>query len=72
MSIEIDGKIFKNLRFADDIYTNLRSPEELQTMLEQLNIESKAVGLEINLSKTQAMFNNHIDENDQNITIDKF
>ena len=41
-------------------------------MLEQLNIESKAVGLEINLSKTQAMFNNHIDENDQNITIDKF
>ena len=58
MSIEIDGKIFKNLRFADDIYTNLRSPEELQTMLEQLNAESKSIDLEMNLSKTQLMFNN--------------
>ena len=41
-------------------------------MLEQLNVESKAVGLEMNLSKTQVMFNNNIDENDQNIRIDGF
>ena len=41
-------------------------------MLEQLNAESKVVGLEMNLSMTQVMFNNHIEENEQNITIDGF
>ena len=39
-------------------------------MLEQLNVESIAVGLEMNLSKIQVMFNNRKNENDQNITID--
>ena len=55
-----------NLRFADDIVIASENLEELQTMLEQLNVESKAVGLEINLSKIQVMFN-IIDENDQRI-----
>ena len=72
MRIKIDGKIFNNLRFADDIVIALEDPEELQTMLEQLNVKNKAVCREIYLSKIQIMFNNHIDENDQNIMIDGF
>ena len=61
-----------NLRFADDIVIASENLEELQTMLEQLNVESKAVGPEMNRLKTQVMFNNHIDENNQNIMIDGF
>ena len=64
--------MFNNLRFADDILLASEDSKELQTMLEQLNVESKAVGLEMNLSKTQVMFNNHIDKNDQKITIVEF
>ena len=41
-------------------------------MLEHFNDENKAVGLEMNLSKTQVMVNNHIDDNDQIITINGF
>ena len=48
-------------------------PKELETMLQQLtNVESIAVDLEMNLSKTQIIFNNYIDENDQIITINGF
>ena len=72
MGIKIDSEIFNNLKFVDDIVLAPEYTEELQTMLEQLNVESKAVGLEMNLSKTQVMFNNNIDENDQNIRIDGF
>ena len=50
-----------SLRLADDIVL-ASDQRELQTMLEQLNVESKAVCLEISLLKTQVMFNNHIDE----------
>ena len=66
MGIKIDSEIFNNLKFVDDIVLAPEYTEELQTMLEQLNVESKAVGLEINLSKIQVMFN-IIDENDQRI-----
>ena len=41
MGIKIDGKMFNNLRFADDIILASEDPNELQTKVEQLN----AVGL---------------------------
>ena len=72
MGIKIDDEMFNNLGYADDIGLASEDPGELQTMLEQSNVESKAVGLEINLSKTQIMFSNQIDENNQNIMIDGF
>ena len=50
MGNKIDGEMFNSLRFASDILLTSEDPEELQTMLEQLNVESKAVGLETNLS----------------------
>ena len=68
--IKIDGEAFNNLRFADDIVLASEDPEELQAMLNKLNEESKAIGLEMNLSKTQVMFNELIDEEDQTIQVD--
>ena len=60
IGIKIDGEIFNNLRFVDEIVIASEDPEELQTMLK------------MNLSMIQVMFNNHIDENDQNILVDGF
>ena len=70
MGIKIDGQMLNNLRFADDIVLVSEDPGELQEMLEQLNTESKAVGLKMNLSKTQVMFNDLIEEENQKIKID--
>lgn len=70
MGIKIDGEWLSNLRFADDIVLTSKDPEELQTMLEQLNTKSKAIGLEMNLSKTQVMFNELVDGQDRVVVID--
>ena len=72
MGIKIGDKMLKNLRFAGDIRLASEDPEEFQTIVDQLNVKNKAAGLEINLSITQVMFNNYIDENNQNIMIDRF
>ena len=45
MGTKMDGEMFNNLSFVGEILLASEDPEELQTMLEQLNIESKAVGL---------------------------
>ena len=68
--IKIDGEMFTHLRFADDIVLASHDPNELQTMLKELNRESKKVGLEMNLSKTQVMFNELIND-DPEIKIDQ-
>ena len=54
-------KKLSHLRFADDIVLVSHEPKELQTMLKELNSESKAVALEINLKKTLVVFNEQID-----------
>lgn len=58
--IKIDGEFINNLRFADDIVLLASSFEELQKMLQDLNRESKLVGLKMNLSKTKIMSNSFI------------
>ena len=58
--IKIDGEIFTHLRFVNDIVLASHDPKELHTMLKELNREGKTVEIEINLKKTQVMFNEQI------------
>ena len=55
--INIDGEHLSHLIFADDIVLVAKSPEELESMLTDIHLASKPVGLSINLSKTQVMLN---------------
>ena len=57
VGININGEYLNNLRFADDIVLFSESWEELQKMIEDLNRESRNVGLKMNMSKTKIMFN---------------
>ena len=65
MGIKIDDEWLNNLRFADDIVLISKDPQELQAMINQLNTYSKAIGLEMNLFKTQIIFNELVDAQDQ-------
>ena len=55
--ILISGERLTNLRFADDVILFSESAEELDEMINNLNIESKIAGLEINKDKTKIMYN---------------
>ena len=57
MDIKKDGEIFNNLRLADDIVLALEDPEELQTMLQKLNAENKAVAQEMTRTSQSIDFN---------------
>ena len=57
-----------NLRFANDILLLTNSADQLQKMIDELNAESKAVGLKMNQLKNKVMFNQY--SNQQNITLD--
>ncbi|CAK1587710.1 unnamed protein product [Parnassius mnemosyne] len=56
--LNINGRYLSHLRFADDIVLLSETSCGLQYMLETLNISSRQVGLEMNLSKTNPMTNN--------------
>ena len=58
--IRIDGEDLNHLRFADDIVITTGTPEELQTMLTDLDRESKKVDLKIDRKKTKVMFNENV------------
>ena len=55
--INIDGEHLSHLIFADDIVLVAKSPEELESMLTDIHLASKPVGLSMNLSKTKVMLN---------------
>ena len=55
--INIDGEHLSHLIFADDIVLVAKSPEELESMLTDIHLASKPVGLSMNLSKTNVMLN---------------
>ena len=57
MDIKKDGEIFNNLRLTDDIVLTLEDPEELQTMLQKLNAENKAVAQEMTRTSQSIDFN---------------
>ena len=68
--IKIDGEYLSNLRFADDIALFAENLHDLQLMIDELNEESKKVGLHMNFSKTKIMCNNHIGDKNTKIEIE--
>ncbi len=55
--LQINGRRLNNLKFADDIIVLATSQQKLPKMLDELNKESRKVGLHLNLSKTKVMTN---------------
>ncbi|EPB70434.1 hypothetical protein ANCCEY_10474 [Ancylostoma ceylanicum] len=60
--LTIDGKKLSNLRFADDIVLISHNTPEMNQLLNELNEAGKAIGLEMNLKKTQMMANQWCDD----------
>ena len=57
--INIDDEYLSYLIFADDIILFTKSPEELQSMLMDIHIASKPVGLNMHFGKSKVMLNDH-------------
>ena len=53
--INVGGSIINNLRYADDTVLIATNEEELQAILNIIDSESEAVGLGINIKKTETM-----------------
>ena len=53
--IQIAGRNFNNLRYADDTTLVEESEEELKSLLIQVKEESEKVGLKLNIQKTKIM-----------------
>ncbi|PIO66534.1 hypothetical protein TELCIR_11751 [Teladorsagia circumcincta] len=53
----INGKRINNLRFADDVVLISSNTTEMEEMINELNVEGRKIGLEMNMSKTQMMVN---------------
>ena len=51
----LPGKIFNNLRYADDTTLMAESEEELKRLLMKVKEESEKVGLKLNIQKTKIM-----------------
>ena len=53
--IKIPGRNISNLRYADDTTLMAESEEELKSLLMNVKVESKKVGLKLNIQKTKIM-----------------
>ena len=53
--IKIAGININNLRYADDTTLMVESEAELKTLLMKVKVESKKVGLKLNIQKTKIM-----------------
>ena len=53
--IKISGRNINNLRYADDTTLMAQSEEELKSLLMKVKVESKKVGLKLNIQKTKIM-----------------
>ena len=60
--IIVDGEHLTHLQFADDILLVSHDPQELQTMIRELNVESKKAGLNMNIKKTKVMMSNRLQD----------
>lgn len=57
VGLKVNGENINHLRFADDIVLISSNAVELQEMISQLNLESKRLGMKMNMKKTNVMFN---------------
>ena len=57
-TVSIGGRTITNLRFADDINGLAGEEEELANLVERLDKDSTAYGIEISAEKTKLMTNN--------------
>ena len=53
--IKMAGRNINNLRYADDTTLMAESEEELKSLLMKVKVESKKVGLKLNIQKTKIM-----------------
>ena len=53
--IKIVGRNINNLRYADDTTLMAESEEELKSLLMKVKVESKNLGLKLNIQKTKIM-----------------
>ena len=53
--MKIAGRNINNLRYADDTTLMAESEEELKSLLMKVKVESKNVGLKLNIQKTKIM-----------------
>ena len=53
--IKISGRNINNLRYADDTTLMKESEDELKNLLMKVEVESKKVGLKLNIQKTKIM-----------------
>ena len=53
--IKIAGRNINNLRYADDTTLMAESEEKLKSLLMKVKVESKKVGLKLNIQKTKIM-----------------
>ena len=51
--IKVAGRNINNLRYADDTTLMAESEEELKSLLMKVQVESKKVGLKLNIQKTK-------------------
>ena len=60
--LKIDGEELTDLRFADDVAFITASVKDMELQLNDLNTESKKVGLKMHKGKTKYMTNYQTDE----------
>ena len=53
--IKILGRNINHLRYADDTTLMAESEEELKSLLMKVKVESKNIGLKLNIQKTKIM-----------------
>ena len=53
--VKIAWRNINNLRYADDTTLMAESEEELKSLLMKVKVESKKVGLNLNIQKTKSM-----------------
>ena len=58
--IKIARRNIKHLRYADDTTLMAESEEELKSLLMKVKVESKKVGLKLNIQKTKIMASGRI------------
>ena len=68
--VKIDGGFLSNLRFADDIFLCMETPQELQQMLQELSNESSRMCLKMNIAKTKVMVVDNTPINVNNVLIE--